>query len=142
MIAKTITYKELEGAIKVAFDGDTGIYKMYDPKVIVSNTNEISSDILKKVKTHGDAILKGVYDKNKLIGFFVRVGGLLVSFSLAVSYRVRKYLNNFWHLIKEEFKGIFKCYLWNKNERAIKFLKKHGMVITNWNEYLTELTCP
>lgn len=142
MIAKTITYSELDLAIKTAFDGDSKIYEMYDPKAIVTNTDEISNDIIKKVRTHDKAILKGVYDKNKLIGFFVRVGGLLVSFSLAVPYRIRKYLNNFWQLIREEFKGTFRCYLWNQNKRAIRFLKKHGMIITNWNELLTELTCP
>lgn len=142
MIAKAITYKELEKAIKIAFDGDDKIYGLYDPNAIVTNLEEISADIVKKIKTHEKAVLKGIYEKNKLIGFFVRAGGLLVSFSLAMQYRVRKYLNSFWQLIKEEFRGIFKCYLWSKNQRAIKFLCKHGAIITNSNNLLTELTCP
>lgn len=142
MIAKTITYKELGEAIKIAFAEDAKIYELYDPNVIVENVDQISEDIIRKLKTHNNIILKGIYDKNKLIGFFVRAGGLLVSFSLAVQYRTRKYLNNFWRLIQREFKGIFKCYLWSKNQRAIKFLQKHGAIITNWNDLLTELTIP
>jgi hypothetical protein len=142
MIAKTITFKELDEAIRVAFSEDKKIYELYDPNVVVENVDQISEDIIKKLKTHSGIVLKGVYEKNRLIGFFVRAGGLLVSFSLAMQYRVRKYLNNFWHLIREEFKGIFKCYLWSKNKRAIKFLQKHGAIITNWNDLLTELTIP
>ena len=142
MIARTIDYKELEKAIRVAFKEDKDILNLYDPLATVESVEDIVSDIIKKIKTHGKAVIKGLYEKNKLSGFFIRAGGLLISFGMAVEYRVRKYKNKLWQLIRDEFKGIFKCYLWTTNQRAIKFLQKCGMVITNSDERLTELTCP
>jgi hypothetical protein len=142
MIAKTIEYNELEKAIRVSFKDDKDILTLYDPLVKTETVEDIVSDIVKKIKTHGKVIIKGVYEKNKLIGFFIRAGGLLVSFGIAVEYRVRRFKNKLWQLIREEFKGIFKCYLWTTNQRAIKFLQKCGMIVTNSDERLTELTCP
>lgn len=142
MIAKTIEYREFEKAIRSAFKDDPDMLTLYDPLAHVKSLDDIVNDIVKKIKTHGKAVVKGLYEKNKLAGFFIRVGGLLVSFGIAVEYRVRKFKNKLWQLIREEFKGIFKCYLWTTNQRAIKFLQKCGMVITNSDERLTELTCP
>lgn len=141
MNARPITYKQLEQAIKIAFNGDEDIFKYYDSSSKVETVEDIAIDIIKKIQTHDEIVIKGVYDKNKLVGFYVIARRLLISFSLSVSYRVRKYLNEFWSLIREEFKGVFKCYLWTDNVRAIKFLIKHGMRVTNYNNTLTELTC-
>lgn len=142
MIAKIIDYNELEKAIRVAFKDDKDMLTLYDPLVTVENVEDIVSDIVKKIKTHGKSVIKGLYEKNKLAGFFIRAGGLLISFGIAVEYRVRKFKNKLWQLIIDEFKGIFKCYLWTTNQRAIKFLQKCGMIVTNSDERLTELTCP
>lgn len=142
MIARIITYKELEAAVRISFKDDNKILSLYDPLVMPETIEDIVSDVVKKVKTHPKIVLNGLYDKNKLIGFFIRAGGLLVSFGLAVEYRVRKFKQQLWKLIRNEFKGIFKCYLWTNNQRAIQFLQKMGMIVTNFDERLTELTCP
>jgi hypothetical protein len=140
MIAKPITYKELESAIRAAFKDDPKMIDIYDPFAKVESIGDIVTDIVTKIKTHPNPQINGLYEKNKLIGFFIRAGGLLVSFGIAVEYRIRKFKNQFWKLVRVEFKGIFKCYLWTNNQRAIKWLQKMGMLVTNCDERLTELT--
>jgi len=139
MIAKEITYKELESAIRIAFENDKEIIELYDPRVNASSINEIVEDILKKVKDHGTIQLKGVYDKGELIGFYVRGKGMLMSFGLAVKYRVRKFKRHFFDLIKRDFKGTFICFLWSVNVRAIKWLEKNDMKVVASDSRITKL---
>lgn len=139
MIAKTITYKELEGAIKIAFSDDPKIFEIYDPNVKVSSVEEIAENIMSKVKDHGSVQLKGVYDKNKLVGYYIRGKGMLISFGLCMEYRVRKFKNKLFDLIKQDFKGTFVCFLWSVNIRAIVWLQKQGMQVIQTDHQLTKL---
>lgn len=141
MIAKEITYQELEKAVKLSFEGDKHIVKLYDPNIPVETIDHVTSDILRKVRGYDKLIYVGVYDKNKLVGYFVRGGGMLVSFALCVQYRIRKFKREFYKLIKSSFEGTFTCFLWTKNERGIKWLQKCGMEIMESNHQLTSLVC-
>lgn len=139
MIAKTITYKELELAIKVAFADDPKIIELYDPNVVVNSVDDIAGDILRKVKDHGEVQIKGVYDKNKLVGYFIRRGGLLISFGISMEYRLRQFKRGLFDIIKKDFRGMFICFLWSKNVRAIRYLEKNGMKVMQTDHQLTKL---
>jgi hypothetical protein len=67
-----------------------------------------------------------VYDKNKMIGYFVYNPSrkALISFGLNIAYRQRKILKSFWGIIRGELKGKFQAFLWSRNARAIQWLKK------------------
>jgi len=139
MIAKEIDKRQLKSAINAGFEGDTKIVALYDPNVAVSSIDDVQSDILRKLNELDELKIMGVFDKNKLIGYYVRRGGLLVSFALACSFRTRSYLRKFFALIKEDFQGCFVCLLWNKNERGIQWLVKNGMQIHTRDNQITQL---
>jgi len=139
MISKPITYDQLEEAIKISFKDDKFIIELYDPNVEVSSVDDIAIDIVRKVKEHGKVQMKGVYDKNKLVGYFIRGGGMLISFGIAVEYRLRQFKRGLFDIIKKDFKGMFICFLWSKNVRGIRYLEKNGMKVMDSDRQLTKL---
>lgn len=142
MTSKEITYTLLGKAIEVAFKEDKHIYSLYDPNVKVETLEDIVKDIPRKIKGFKSPILRGVYEKEELIGYFVYQGKMLISFSIAMKYRVRKYLREFFNLINKELKGDFVCYLWKRNLRAIKYLQKNGLEVFDYAEDVAKLCTP
>jgi len=138
MIPKQISYNQLRKAIEVSFNNDNFIFDFYDPNTKVENIEEIVNDVLKKINTYEIPFYFGVYDKEKLIGYFVYKENQLISFALAKEYRVRKYLREFFKIIKNQIKGHFMCLLWKKNIRASKYLLKNKMEIINENEQVIQ----
>ena len=139
MTVKEISYQELEAAIRVSFEGDSDILKMYDPRISITCIEDIVQDITRKIKTYDHAQLRGVFDKNRLVGYFVRGSGMLISFALCVKLRVRNYKREFFSIIKQDFKGMFVCLLWSTNVRGIRFLEKNGMKVIGYDEKITKL---
>lgn len=142
MTVKEISYPLLEMAIRVSFTNDIQIMSLYDPRIQVKTVEDIVTDIVRKVKNFKNPILRGVYEKEDLIGYFIYDGRILISFSLAVEYRLRKYLREFFHLINKELKKDFVCFLWKRNGRAIKWLSKNGMEAYDYAEDVVKLVCP
>ena len=140
MIIQSITYKQLPEAIKVSFEKDKDIYDLYDPNVKVENIEDIVKDIYKKLGEN-ELYYKGVYEKGRLVGYFAYNAQrqILISFALNVEYRQRKYLKEFYSLIKREI-GKFDCYLYMRNIRAINWLKKMGMQAEGFNKMIIKLT--
>jgi len=139
MTTKPITYPQLEKAIKIAFEGDKEVLSIYDPNVIVNSVEDIVIDIVGKIKGFGEVQIKGVFDKNKMVGYFIRRGGLLISFGISVEYRLRQFKRNLFDLIKKDFRGMFMCFLWSTNARAIRYLIKNGMTVIETDHQLTKL---
>lgn len=139
MTAKGITYKEFEKAIRIAFEGDSNIYKLYDPKAPVQNIDDIVRDILLKIRTYENAVYRGIFEKEKLIGYYVYEDNSLVSFGLNMQYRVRNYLREFFGIIKKELSKPFFCVLHSRNVRAVKYLLKQGCTINDTNPLQTQL---
>jgi len=139
MRIEEIGYEQLKKAIYAAFDGDQKIFQLYDPNAAVYNLLELTEDIYAKIRTYPDAVLFGVYERDELVGYVAMQDGLLISFSLSVKYRVRKFLKEFWSLIRSHLRGTFYCHLWSRNIRAVKWLRKMGMVIVDSNPLITKL---
>lgn len=141
MIAKTIPFNKLKQAIAISFDGDNKIFDLYDPTKQVETLEEIVEDISRKILGYEDAIFYGIYEKNKLIGYFARQQSLLISFSLAMQYRTRSNLREFFRLMKTTIKKPFICFLWAKNIRAAKYLMKNKMELVSNNDNIIKLQC-
>jgi len=143
MTTKTIPYSQLESAVRVTFENDKEIFKFYDKKAVVTNLDELGSDVAKKLKEYADVFqdteFKIVVDKNKTVGYIVFKEETLISFGLAFEYRQRKYLNEFFSLIKKELRGRFIVMLWSRNIRAVKWLMKNGLKILDTNPETTTL---
>jgi hypothetical protein len=140
MITKLINREQFKQAIKAGFDSDDKIIPMYCPHVKVENVDDIVSDISERIeKSKGNAILKGVYENGKLIGYYVYEGKTLISFALNVKYRTRKYLKEFWSKIRSDLKGGFQSFLWTANQRGISWLIKNGMKVIAQDHLITHL---
>lgn len=143
MTTQTIPYNQLEKAVRISFENDKDMFKLYDKSVIVTNLEELIVDVMLKIKeysiTYPDTEFKAVYEKNKVIGYIVFKEETLISFALAIEYRQRKYLNEFFSLIKRELRGHFCCTLWSRNVRAVKWLLGMGLRIYDTNPHVTIL---
>lgn len=140
MNAKEINNTQFKDAIRVAFSNDKDVFALYCPLVEVQNVDDIVDDISRRIGEDGkEATIKGVYEKSKLVGYYVYDKHTLVSFALNVEYRTRKYLNNLFSLIRSDMKGSLQSFQWTKNIRAIRYLCKQGMKIGNQDELITHL---
>ena len=141
MITKKIPYKELKPSIYAAFNGDKAIFSLYDPNVSVSTINELTEDVMRKIKEWGELNYYAVYEKNKLIGYFVNLKNQLISFGISVRYRVKKYLKVFFEIIKGELGNDFFVLLWQRNVRAKKWLLKNNLVVSFSDNNIIKLQC-
>lgn len=140
MIAKEITYSQIEKAIRVSFEQDSKIVSLYDPNVEVANTDDVIASIYSKIFDIKDlCICKGVYEKGVLVGYYIYTEMLLISFSLSPQYRTRGYLRDFFSLIRRDLGKKFVCRLWSKNVRAIKWLIKNKLEVLEDNNNIVEL---
>jgi hypothetical protein len=142
MISKTINNNQFKEAIKTSFINDEYIFHAYNPTVKVETIGDIIKDISTRINEDvSNAEIKGVYDKNILVGYYVfdLPHKTLVSFGLNVGYRKRKYLKELWSLIRADLKGKFQAFLWSRNLRACKWLQKNGMKIVAADNLLTHL---
>jgi hypothetical protein len=139
MISKPITYDQLKEAVKISFTGDEKILSMYDPNVKVETMADVQKDILRKLAEFDQLVYMGIFEKGILVGYYVKRGGLLISFSISPSMRTRHFLRQFFTLIRKEFQSCFACFLWNTNKRAIKFLLKMGMQVEGQDNNITRL---
>lgn len=140
--SKEINNEQFKEAIKVSFVNDPLIFALYNPNVKVITVEDIVNDISGRIKSDvNGAVIKGVYDKGVLIGYYVYdyAHKTLVSFGLNIGYRRRKYLNKFWSMIRDDLKGMFQCFLWTRNGRGIKWLQKNKMKIVATDNLLTQL---
>ena len=140
MKTKVITYNELKDAISISFRQDKDIYSLFDPNVTVESLEEIVDNVSEKILTYGENChYLGVYEKQRLIGYFTYKEKQLISFALSMPFRQRKYLREFFKIIRTEISGHFMALLWSKNIRAIKYLQKNGMEVINQNTQVTQL---
>jgi len=140
LIIRDILYEDLLKAIKIAFEGDNDIFKFYDPNENPKNIKDIVEDIGSKILEYEGGIYRGVYDDKNLVGYFVYIDNVLISFALNIKYRVKEWLDFLYESIKKEL-GLFICCLWNTNKRAIKWLQKNNMKINYFDNNITELIC-
>lgn len=141
MTTKNISYSELKDAIRVAFDGDQAVYSLYDPNVSVTTIDELTEDVFRKITEWDGLSLYAVYVGDELAGYFVNVKNQLISFGLALKYRVDKYLKRFFEKIKYECGNDFFVFLWQKNVRGIKWVMKNGLVETFSDNNIIKLQC-
>ncbi len=140
MMLKAIEYEKIKPSIRVAFEKDKDIFKYYDPAVSVENIDQIVDDIYRKIGEYeGELKIYSVCEKNNLVGYIVGRDDRLISFGLSVEYRFRKYLNNFFQVIKGLLGNNFYCLLWSRNIRAAKWLIKNGMKETFYDNQIIKL---
>jgi RimJ/RimL family protein N-acetyltransferase len=116
--------------IEYAFKDDNEINKYCDADYKDASINELVLSIYNKLLEHeeyGTCKFVELIIDNELIGFFFCFKHLLVSFGINKKYRNKETLTKVFNIIKNEFNSDFECYMWERNIRAINWLKKCGM---------------
>jgi hypothetical protein len=144
---KTISSGFLGSAIHFAFKGDWQLIHHYHlvngdlADCVKSTFYEID-----KVSREGTALeYFGIYytDPRKqtiLIGFTVTGPKILLSFGINLKYRSKEIVLEWWQCVLTWLSGEFVTWLFKKNTRAIAFLTRNGMEISEDNgDYVTLL---
>jgi hypothetical protein len=127
------------------FENDHDLLKFFDPLSCAKDNKEASLEIYSKLVDYSKEYRCKFIRMNcgyifyaKPKWFFQRK--MLVSFCLKPEYRGDKVSRMyFWNVVKEEVGNHFKCFLYNRNTRAISFLTKMGMKIKESNDLITLL---
>jgi hypothetical protein len=137
---KIITLESLPKYVKIAFKGDDRLneYHITGSKDL-DKCVEDTMDKINETSTLFELLLLSVIFEEQIIGFTVLGGGLLYSFGINKQYRTKEILTDWIKEVKELLDNDFKCILWNKNSRAIKFLERQGMEIEDINNDYTTL---
>lgn len=129
------------------FKDDVNLLLYYDPEGSAKNNLEASMEIYGKLVEYSlkrKCVFKKIFDMGYIFYYKKRrlffAEKVLVSFCVKPAYRNREYLEWFGDIIKMEIGDHFKCYLYNKNTRAIKFLEKIGMKTVRSNNLITLLS--
>jgi hypothetical protein len=126
---------ELNEAIKIAFINDTELLTKYH--IVENGTYEhcVKDTFNKIIQSSKEHILEWylIIKDSLIIGFtIVSIGyNYLYSFGINIKYRNNLILNEWFVKVKEILQNHFICELWEKNKRAINFLIKNGMEISN-----------
>lgn len=124
------------------FQGDDDIFEYFDPFFKVNTIDEISENIAKKILEYAGAVKCKLCSDHVGYMFYITPAleeNMLVSFCIKKEYRTKQELKKFWGKIQIELGEGFKCVLYTKNTRAIKWLKKCGMKEMQKDDLLTIL---
>lgn len=128
-----MTYKN----IYEYFDGDN-LLDYYDPTSGVRTFDEAVMDIYHKLVDHSkDKKCEFIRDD---IGYVFYADKLLISFCVKPKERSKENLAYFGNLIKSKIGEHFDCFLFNKNEKGMKFLERIGMKRVMSNDLITLLS--
>jgi len=116
--------------IKFAFNDDENIRKFCDPDYKDKPIKELTKSIYNKLleyEREGNSKFDDLNVDNEIIGYAFYFKNLLVSFGINKNHRTKYKLSKVFEQIKSNFDSDFESYMWERNERAIKWLKKCGM---------------
>lgn len=121
---------------------------LHDYKSIIKECFESDEDLLSKWhicsgegldicvdRTYGDIAVSGtdfysITKDGELVGFFghekVQNLNALTGFFIKPEYRNKEDVSQFWDIILKELNGPFICGIYEKNDRAKKFLEKNN----------------
>jgi hypothetical protein len=117
-------------AIYAAFDGDDDIKNYCDPSNETPTPEGVSSDAYGKLLVYEDVVdgtFEVLKDGEKEIGFVYYFGEVLVSFGVNKEYRNKDFLMSLFGDMKKWMGNGFVTYMWERNQRAIKWFEKCGM---------------
>lgn len=124
--------KEYERVISACYETDPELIEKFHAlapttkQLAVQHTvrtfKGIESLVMYEIVKDGETIAyfgkETVYDRpDFLCGFFI-----------IPEYRTREFVIKFWKILKSKYKSIIFCSIYNKNVRALRFLKKKGFI--------------
>jgi len=113
-----------------AFEGDKDISKYCDKNDKELDLEKLVLSIFKKLLEYEEAGECDFYDlsvENEVVGYGFNYKNILISFGVNKKFRNKEKLEKVFEIIKGKFNSDFETYMWERNERAVNWLKKSGM---------------
>ncbi len=117
-------------AICAAFEGDEDIVSYCDPSNVNPTPKGVIEDVFEKLvqyETLVDGVFRTILFDDKEIGFIYYFDDVLVSFGINKGYRTKEFLTGFFEDVKKWLGNDFVTYMWERNERAVRWFEKCGM---------------
>lgn len=129
IILEKISNFELEPLVELAYRGDDDLLLKYwgDDFNLKDAVNE-TMWMVREVSQEAPMDYYAVILDDEEIGYVCKIPNNLYSFGININYRTKNNLIEFWDKVKEVMEDSFICMLYPQNERAIRFLKKQGLV--------------
>ena len=116
--------------IMYAFEGDKDISKYCDKNDKELEVEKLVLSIFKKLLEYEETEECDFYDlsvENEVVGYGFNYKNILISFGVNKKFRNKEKLEKVFEIIKGKFNNDFETYMWERNERAVNWLKKSGM---------------
>lgn len=133
MTFREINYLKLDEYIESAWDGDEGLESVYDPNLKRRSLRDMVFDTSRKIKDYfyynEKLKIYGIDENSTPCGFVVLsdVNNMLYTFGINHRMRKAENLQFLFSFIRMNLNDKFYTLLYEKNERAINWLKKCGM---------------
>lgn len=133
MTFREINYLKLDEYIQAAWEGDSDLESVYDPNLKRRSLRDMVFDTSKKIKEYfyynEKLKIYGIDENYTPCGFvvFSDVNNMLYSFGINTKMRDAENLKYLFNFISMNMNNNFYTLLYEKNERAINWLKKCGM---------------
>lgn len=117
-------------AIFAAFDGDDEIEKYCDPDNLNKTPIGVIDNTYEKLveyQQYIDGVFKVIEIEGDIAGFVYYADNVLISFGVNKKYRNQETLSSIFEDIKTWLGGDFITLMWERNKRAIDWLKRCGM---------------
>lgn len=116
--------------IMFAFEGDKDISKYCDKNDKELDLEKLVLSIFKKLLEYEETGECDFYDlsvENEVVGYGFNYKNILISFGVNKKFRNKENLKKVFEIIKGKFNSDFETYMWERNERAVNWLRKCGM---------------
>lgn len=117
-------------AIKIAFMDDLDIGDNCDPSNDDKSQEGVVNDVYRKIAEY-EEVFYGRFavltNGGEEAGFVYCLPELLVSFGVNKKHRTKEFLPVVFDIICEMAGDNFEAYMWERNKRAVEWLKKCGM---------------
>ena len=132
-----INLEELKNIVYLSYENDVDLWDKYHSvnKLEPNNRHNLEKCVdttYKRIKQGSEEIdfeyYKVLYN-NELIGYIVTFEDILYSFAIAVKYRVKSILKEWWAKIADFLGKEFLTFIYDNNKRCLDFMLKNNMEI-------------
>lgn len=139
---RTISPTYLMVHVYEAFRGDRELidtYHLVNGSLMQCITSTVT-EIRRQADRGENLVYLGVYQQGAMIGYSILAPSCLFSFGIHIASRTKDVLMDWWRQICFLLNGEFATWIWAKNTRALAFLQRNGMEITESKDGIIGLT--
>lgn len=128
------------GLVQLAYENDKELFEKYHlSKMNLNDCVKSTMGLIEDVAQTKDLIYYKILWNNEPIGYFITYDNILYSYAVGVRFRKKNILIAWWAEIKKLLEPIFATGLYENNTRAISFLERQGMIISERRDNIVTL---